>query len=547
LEAAAGARLESRGSVRRRALLGVVLCAVTALAYVRVLGHDFTNYDDDAYVTANWAVRRGLTAETAAWAFTAFHSANWHPLTWLSHALDVELFGMNPAGHHAMNVVFHASAALLLYHLLWKMTGAVWRSALVAALFAWHPLRVESVAWIAERKDVLSACFFFLTLLAYEAHVRRPAPRRAAAVAAVFAFGLMAKPMLVTIPFVMLLLDYWPLRRLPPQRPGAASAGSAQRLVLEKAPLLPFVVVSAILTVRAQRPVTLEAIPLFTRLSNAAVSYVGYLGKTLVPYPLATPYPYDAGALTPLRVGLSCLVLGAATALAWRARRRAPWAIVGWLWYLGMSVPVIGIVQVGNQAMADRYTYLPLVGVFLVAVWGLGALAERGRRWRRAMIALGSLALAAFVSLTSLQTRHWRNTETLFTHALEVSPDDPVAHNNLGLYLLGRGRTREALVHFERAVAIMPGHLEARNNLAVAHLKLGEREEAKRMLGELLAINPENPNVLTNAAIVLRAEGDVAGARRLAGRALEVDPRFEKARLFLVELSAEEDRGSARP
>jgi tetratricopeptide (TPR) repeat protein len=520
----------------------VVLAAGTLLAYVQVLGHDFTNYDDDAYVTRNWAVRQGLTSETLGWAFTAFHSANWHPLTWLSHALDVTVFGLNPAGHHAMSVVFHTIAASLLYLLFWRMTGAVWRSALVAALFAWHPLRVESVAWIAERKDVLSACFGFLTLLAYDRYVKRPALSWGIAVLVFFSLGLMAKPMLVTIPFVMLLLDFWPYRRISFSQSPTKFRRSAARLALEKAPLLPFLVASSILTVQAQHPASLEAIPFLTRLSNAAVSYAAYLVKTVYPYPLATPYPYDAAALTPFTVVVSCAVLLVVTAGAWRGRERAPYLLVGWLWYLGMSVPVIGLVQVGNQALADRYTYLPLIGVFLAAVWGLGALADRGPVPRASVRTLAVVALAVFLGLTVLQTRHWRNTETLFTHTLMVSEDEPVSHNNLGLYLLEKGRDKEALEHFKAAIALMPGHLEARNNLAAAHIKLGNLDEARKMLVELLRINPHNPSALTNMAIVLHSNGDIEGARRFAGRALELDPRFERARRFLIRISGDPTR-----
>ena len=374
------------------AAVAAVLVLVTAVVFGRALGLPFVSIDDPEYVTANPALRDGLHVATVRWALTTGHAANWHPLTWLSHALDVELFGLAPAGPHAVNVALHCASALLLLLLLRRLTGSLWRSALAAGLFALHPLRVESVAWVSERKDVLSTALWLGTMLAWAGHVRAPSRRRLALAIGLYALGLMAKPMLVTLPFALLLLDAWPLRRLPARQPARD-----RDLVLEKWPLFALSAAASVVTFLVQRGVgavrPLSAIPLAERLANGALAVWAYLGKWLWPVGLAVFYPLPERpvGLVPVAAALAGIAL--VSAAAWRWRARAPHLLVGWLWYLGTLVPVIGLVQVGHQAMADRYTYVPSIGLALAVVWSLPDVGALGRR--------GRLALGAGASIVS--------------------------------------------------------------------------------------------------------------------------------------------------
>ncbi len=523
------------------AAVALALGIATLALYARVGGHRFLFFDDDLYVHANDRVRAGLSWAGVAWAFTTLDVANWQPLTWLSHMLDVELFGVEPAGPHLVNALLHAANAALLFAVLRALTGALGRSAVVALLFAVHPLHVESVAWIAERKDVLSTAFGLLALAAYARYAARPAAARFLPVAAAFALSLMAKAMWVTLPCLLLLLDFWPLQRVagtpavrdpePPQRP----AVSLRRAVLEKLPLLLMSVASSAVTFVAQQRSDMVAPADFgpgQRAANAVVSYALYLSRTVWPSGLAVHYPLRR-TLPPWEVAAAAALLAAITAGAlWLARRR-PWVLVGWLWFLGMLVPVIGLVQLGGQALADRYTYVPLVGVFVAVVWGGALLLPR---WGARAAAAG--AVAALSAVTWVQIGHWKDDEALFRRAIAVTEDNALAHYNLGTRLAVAGRLDEArpllaraaqlnprnggawnglgnFALFEgdlagaadlyrRAVAASPGLLEARYNLATSLARLGRCEEARREAAELRS-------ALDGAQAKLRARIAAAG------------------------------------
>src|SRR6266513_4169950 len=417
--------------------LTIVIClflaALTWLVFGQTLRHDFINYDDPRYVYENTKITSGVSLSGIAWAFTHIHSMNWHPLTTISHMLDCQVYGLKPGGHHFTNVLLHIVAAILLFLALQEMTGTFWNSAFVAAVFAIHPLRVESVAWIAERKDVLSGVFFMLTLLAYVYYVRLPRVARYLLVLFVFACGLMSKPMLVTLPFVLLLLDYWPLARIE---------GQFWKRVLEKIPLIALSAASSVTTFLVQKGAVghTEELPIFERINNAVVSYVLYIWQMLWPVDLAVFYPHPENRLPSWEI-VSCLVLLAcATVVAIALRKRRPYLITGWLWYLGMLVPVIGLVQVGWQGRADRYTYLPQIGLYIMVAWSAFDLTAPLRYQRAIVDGMAAVVLGALVWAASVQASYWRNSETLWTHALAVTPSNDVAENNLGIVLLSQSR-----------------------------------------------------------------------------------------------------------
>lgn len=402
------------------ACLSLSLAAATLLLYGRTAGYPFINYDDHAYVTDNPHVTQGLTWENLGWAFRSGYAANWHPLTWVSHQLDVQLFGMKAGAMHLVSALFHAGNAALLLLVFFRLTGAVGRSAMVAALFAWHPAHVESVAWIAERKDVLSLFFWLLTMLAYQRYATLPGLRRYLLVALFLTLGLMAKPMVVTLPCVLLLLDYWPLQR--PRQVG--------RLLLEKLPLLALSAAASAITFLVQRTggavVSLQGEPLASRLGKALFAYCFYLGKIFWPAELFVPY-WDDFELTALPLAAAALGLILLTGAALRYRARCPYLLVGWLWFLGTFVPVIGIVQVGSQSAADRYTYIPSIGLFIAVTWGAADLAARGRAPRSLVGAGAAAVLGACVFLAFRQIGYWRNSETLFQHTLALDPPNLIA------------------------------------------------------------------------------------------------------------------------
>jgi len=511
---------EVRGSRARLARLGwgALVFALAALLYAPTLDHDFLNYDDDVYITDNPDQLQGLTPEGVRWAFTSFHGANWFPLTRLSWALDISLFGPEPAAFHRTNLLLHAATSLLLFLALARLTGRSGPSAFVAAVFAVHPLHVESVAWAAARKDTLSGLFFALAL---HLHGRggREGPGRGArlGIFACLALGLMAKPTAAALPAVLLLLDYWPLGRL--------GRGRLVGPLREKWPLFALVAGFAAVGLAAQRAggawVSLEQMPLGVRVANALVACATYLGKLLWPSGLAVFYPHPGDALGAGSVVGAVLVLVAASALS----LVRPYATVGWLWYLVALSPAIGLLQVGSQAMADRYMYLPLVGPTLALAWGACELADRSRRARRALAAAAAAAVAALALATQAQLRHWRDSEALFRHALEVS-ESSVAHAHLGAALLERGRVEETLAHYRRALELEPGFLRAGNNLAWLLATLPGRERSDRELALELARRASlqggnaDAAVLDTLAAAEASLGRFDAARETAGRAL---------------------------
>ncbi|PYI94736.1 MAG: hypothetical protein DME97_00180 [Verrucomicrobia bacterium] len=504
----------------------VFLAVITWLVFGQTLSHDFINFDDNEYVTKNAQVARGLTFEGIGWAFTHVHSSNWHPLTWISHMVDSQLYGLNPWGHHLTSVLFHGATAILLFLLLRQMTGALWRSAFVAALFAIHPLRVESVAWVAERKDVLSGLFFMLTLMAYTHYTRALDRRRYVPVVVAFALGLMCKPMLVSLPLVLLLLDYWPLQRLPSFRPdNPEDRQLLRRLILEKLPLLGLALASSAITVFAQRtamqPVTRISFP--ARLGNAAIACVDYLGQMFWPNDLAILYPWEAARLYPALMILSVLLLAGISVAVFVLRRRR-YLVTGWLWYLIMLGPVIGILQVGNQSHADRYTYLPQIGLYLVLAWGAVELCARWRPYRALLAVLAGLAVGGLIFSARLQAGYWRDSETLWSHALASTTDNIIAEGNLGEALHAKGREREAVMHFQNSLRINRHQASILSNLGVSYLEMGRAAESLAHLQEALEIEPNYEDAHYNLGNTYLQMGNAGEALAHYQRALEIDP-----------------------
>jgi len=558
--------------VRTRIAISAGLVALCAATFLAVPSLPFLSFDDPEYLTANPHLAGGLGADTVAWALTTGHAANWHPVTWLSHALDVSLFGLWPPGHHAVNLALHALGALLLFLAVARLTGSTWRSALVAALFALHPLRVESVAWVSERKDLLGGLFWFATMLAYERWARRPSPARYAAVTALFALGLASKPMLVTLPFALLLLDAWPLGRLDLAHP---SPRALWPLVREKLPLLALSAAASAITLAAQsswgstRP--LAGIPLADRLANAVVAVVLYLVKTLWPSSLAVFYPYPVGGHGALRVAAAGATIAALTAGALLLRRRFPSLAVGWLWFLGTLVPVLGIVQVGNQAMADRYTYVPGVGLALAVAFALPD-AKRSR----ATAAAAAAAIAALAVATAVQVSRWSSERELFEHAARVTegnwlaatvigmdlerrgdragaiaryreavgwnPRAPEALNNLGNALTAEGRLDEGIGYLREAVRAWPGHLSALSNLGAALAEAGRAAEAVPYLAQAAARAPDHAGIRYNHGLALLDAGRPAEAVTELEAAVRLSPGDPQARAWLERARAAQGR-----
>jgi tetratricopeptide (TPR) repeat protein len=558
---------------QRKLLICLALVIVTTALYWQVEDHDFINFDDNLYVTENPQVQAGLTVRGLKWAFTTSHASNWHPLTWLSHMLDVQLFGMRAGWHHLMNLFFHVANTLLLFLILNRMTKALWQSAFVAALFALHPLHVESVAWVAERKDVLSTFFWILTMGAYVFYVERRGIQRYLPVFLLFALGLMAKPMLVTLPFVLLLLDYWPLGRFYAEKPklcdvtdGAAPENrkrkkkktkEAQRkditgvrireeeetrwsvlrsLIWEKIPLFALSAVSSAITLVNQQAVgamsSLKAIPLDTRIANSLFSYVSYIWKMIWPQNLAVIYPHP-GMLPPWQVlGAGILLAVITLAVIWKSKS-FPYLTVGWLWYLGTLVPVIGLVQVGVQAMADRYTYIPLIGIFIMMAWGVPSIAKR---WQYHTIAVGGTAGIILILLSIIswtQVSHWRNSSILFRHSLTVTKGNYIAHNNLGQALQEQGLINEAIEHYVISLQLYPLFDTAHYNLGNAMASLGKLEEAIMHYTKAIRINPNDEKVRNNLGNILLKQGKIEEAAAQYAQVLQIDPEDAKAHLNL--------------
>jgi Flp pilus assembly protein TadD len=548
--------------MRRQNLAICLLLALLTLAVFWQVGENgFINFDDNTYVTANPQVVSGLTLANVRWALTATAEANWHPLTWLSHMADCTLFGLNPRGHHLASLLFHAANTLLLFGLLQRLTARPWRSACVAALFAIHPLHVESVAWVAERKDVLSTCLMLLSLHAYAGYAGRPGWLRYGGTLLLFALGLAAKPMLVTLPCVLLLLDAWPLGRLS----AAAAAGPGgrfvpiARLVAEKIPFFLLSAASSLVTMVVQRQGhSMDVlIPLRDRVANALVAYATYLGKLFWPAKLAIIYPFSFAVPLWQTVGAALLIIlvSAGAAVLWR---RHPYLLVGWLWYLGTLVPVIGLVKVGAQAMADRYTYVPAIGIFLMVVWGA---AEATAGWRRQGVLLGAAGGGALAILSVVCWNYvgvWHDSTTLFGHALSVTrgnyvasynlgmalldgkryaeaaarfreglavnPLQPQAYNALGLALAGEGRLDEAVREYEQGTRISRGYADVYINLGRAQAELGRFEAAVASYGSALEIRPDDPETHFRLGVALAGQGRLAEATERFREAVRLSP-----------------------
>ncbi|MCC6795676.1 MAG: tetratricopeptide repeat protein [Candidatus Hydrogenedentes bacterium] len=525
---------------RKRALLyAVAVFAAAVAAHVFCSQSGFVDYDDDDYVFLNPHVSAGLSLDNVRWAFTTGHAANYHPLTWLSHMLDVSIWQLEPRGHHITNLVLHALNSLLVFVLLLRMTHRAPESWAAALIFAVHPLHVESVAWVSERKDLLCAFFMLMTLLAYTRYTLRRSIVNYGLLAFAFLCALLSKPMAVTLPFVLLLLDYWPLQRMNDVAQGDTFPLRARRLVLEKAPLFAMAALLCVVTYFVQwRGGAMNAfyqMPIAARIENALVAYVLYLWKLFWPFNLSPIYPLPEGGRAAWQVLLAGLLLIGVTGVLWMRRKRAPFALMGWLWYLGILVPAIGIVQVGFAAMADRYMYLPMTGVLVAVIWS-GSDMLRGfdsERTRSTVFAFGFILVAGLAALSHKQTAIWKVSESLFKHAIAVTKDNAEAHAHLGVAYLRQNRPADAIAPFEQAVAFRPGLKEAHTGLGVAFRMTGEPERAILSHQASLKIDPNQPIVYANLGVAYEDVRNYAEAERNLREAIRLDPSLASARSAL--------------
>ena len=538
------------------------LVLVAFAVFYRASGYDFVNFDDDLYVTANSRIQNGLSLKNIVWAFSATEIANWHPVTWVSHMLDVQLWGLDSGRHHLVSLLFHMANTLVLFLALKGMTGALWRSAIVAALFAVHPVNVESVAWVAERKNVLSTFFWMLTVWSYQRYVENPARVKYLAMLLLFMLGLMAKPMLVTLPFVLLLLDYWPLRRMqfapnsisnqlrlksagrsdrknyPHPLDGASASFPALQsrsvfyLIREKIPLLFLSAVSCWLTYLIQQGSgavrSMEAIPLTSRVANALVSYAAYIGKMIFPLRLAVFYPYPAVISMWKIAGAGC-VLVFIFYLAWKLRTRHPYILVGWLWYFGTIFPVIGLVQIGAQAMADRYAYIPLTGLFIAIVWSVPGFIKIRAPGTKLIPVAAALIVCFLGMLTWVQVGYWKNSIELYQHAVKVTRDNYLAYNNLGNALLVQGKDDEAYSAYAEALRIYPDYADAHYNIGRLLDARGKQYAAIIHYEAAIKVNPRYKKAYYNIGNVKAYSGSYAEAIGNYVQALQIDPDYAEA------------------
>jgi tetratricopeptide (TPR) repeat protein len=567
--------METKFEKHQRLYISLLLAVVVLAVYLPVRKHDFIRYDDDKYVTSNRNIQSGINEQSLRWAFTKSHESNWHPLTWISHMLDYQLFGLNAGAHHLENVFFHIINTLLLFFVLNRMTKAIWPSFFIAAVFGLHPLHVESVAWVAERKDVLSTFFWLLTMLAYISYIKKSDTKRLMLTLLLFATGLLAKPMLVTLPFVLLLLDYWPLERM---QIGAAnkskntgnddninSAGGKNVLALvrEKVPFFILAIISSIVTLIVQNRggavQTVDELNLKMRVGNAIVAYTSYITKMLWPSKLGVLYPLDVNKLTIAKILICLLLLVSITIAVIFLSRCRKYLVSGWFWYVGTLIPVIGLVQVGDQSMADRYTYIPMTGLLIIIAWGMNDLLWKWKYRKKALLALSLCVLAAMSVKTSLQLKYWQNSETLFKHTLDVTGSNYVMENNYGNYLNEAGQQPEkAIEHLKKSIAINPESAEVHNNLAniliklnkideaiaeyklaikcktdfpephhklaIALVKQNKIDEAIKEYYEALRLDPDNVDKLSNLGFELAQKGNYSHAVEFYNKALSIDP-----------------------
>jgi tetratricopeptide (TPR) repeat protein len=516
----------------------MVLALAVWVAFGQTIRFGFVDYDDDEYVYDNPEITHGLSLKAILWAFTHVHSHNWHPLTTLTHMLDCEVYGLHPWGHHLGNLLLHAMAAILLFLAFQQMTGALWRSAFVAALFAVHPLHVESVAWISERKDVLSGLFFMLTLMAYVRYLRTKASGATTTLAIprspfywvallLFAFGLMSKPMLVTLPFILLLLDWWPLQRFTIHNARSAVGP----LVREKIPFLLLSAASCAATIWAQKDAlnSLQRVTFLSRVCNAVVSYSAYLWQMLYPVDLAVFYPHPGNHLAAWKVSVSLLSLLLVSAGVAIGSRKHAYLPMGWLWYLGMMVPVIGIVQVGGQARADRYTYLSQIGLYVIVAWGAVDLCGSWRYSRALLGAGAAVILASLLVLAHVQTTYWKDSISLMTHAIACTSDNSIAYNNRGLALVAQGKLAEAIRDYKRAIQLEPSYAVAHSNLGIALAALGKLPEAIQHYELAIRLRPYYANAYNNLGATLAAQGKLSEAIQDFERAVQLRPSYASA------------------
>jgi tetratricopeptide (TPR) repeat protein len=514
----------------------IFLVSVTLGIYYQTSDYEFINFDDPSYIINNQHVNSGLNIYNITWAFTSIHASNWHPVTWLSHMLDVQLFGLDPKGHHLVNVVFHLINTLLLYFLLFETTKEHWKSSFVAALFALHPLHVESVAWIAERKDVLSALFFFITLNLYYWYVRRPSISRYILAFSAFSIGLMSKPMLVTLPFVLLLMDYWPLQRvsfvktntnIPTITEIKNQKSLLLKITLEKLPFFAFSVVSSIITYYAQSRggavAKIKLVPISFRFVNALVAYVNYIFKMIWPHNLSVIYPLP-DTITILKGLTTGLFLTVISTISIRMARRHPYLIVGWLWYIGTLVPVIGLVQVGRQSMADRYTYLPLIGLFIIAAWGIPSIVQKGRYRNSILSIMSVLFLLTYSLFTWFQLGYWKNSVTLFRHATQAVANNYAAYNLLGGTYSHLDMPDEAISNFSEVLRIYPDDEEAITGIGIALTKKGDLEGATSYFRKAVYLEPNSAECQSNLGFALSQQGQVEDGIRHLLEAVRLQP-----------------------
>ncbi len=556
----------ANSSLKKSLIIQMFLILSILIAYRQVPDFGFVNYDDNIYVFENEYVQKGLTKESIRWAFTAKVYGHWNPFVRLSFMADYELFGLNPRGFHLTNIVLHIINALLLYMLLNNLTSSIWRSAIVSSLFALHPLHVESVAWVTERKDLLSTLFFFLTLLAYSFYVKRGKLLRYLTVISLFIMSLLSKPMLVTLPFVLLLIDYWPLKRFD-VKIGGDKGKVILKLLIEKIPFIVLSVIFSIITIflhkRMDALATSEILPFGLRAANAIVSYMTYIIKMFFPVNLAVFYPHPGNTLTVAEIVTATVLFITLSIFAFTIARRHPYAITGWLWYTGTLFPVIGLLQAGSYAMADRYTYIPLTGLFIMISWGGAEIKERMKVPNKVLIIPVTIIVLLLMYGTWLQTSYWKDTETLFRRSVEVNPDNLMMHRNLALHYSEKGELKKAEMHYlevlrikpdyaegynnlggvyagmadyekafagyTKAIEIDPGYAEAYNNIGAMLVRGGMLREAESMFKKALSLQPDYIEAYNNMGILLFKKGKINDSARYFKKALQINPEYKEA------------------
>ncbi|MBN1405797.1 MAG: tetratricopeptide repeat protein [Candidatus Omnitrophica bacterium] len=516
-------------------LLLFILLLVIGFSYLPLLRSDFVDFDDYNYIVNNPHVNSGMSKINLVWAFTSFHAANWHPLTWLSHMLDVEIFGLNPAGHHLINLLLHLCNVIVLFMILNYLTGSFWKSLVVAAIFGLHPINVETVAWISQRKSVLSSLFFLLSVWAYAAYVKKPHPARYGVLLVFFVFGLMAKPIIISLPFVLLLIDFWPLNRISLAN---RDPKVVWRLIIEKVPLLLFSIISCFITFFAQMRggavVSLRTFPLYTRFANSITSYLMYMLRIVVPRHLCAYYPYpDKNEYLPAL--LAFLGLTIVTVILIRKREEHPWLITGWLWFLGILIPVAGIVQIGGQATADRYTYMPMIGLLISATWEADYNIQKLHLNKTIPVFSVSMLIMLFSFLSRRQSGYWHDGKTLFEHTLSVTKDNYYTHSLLGNALFREGKLEGALKHYSKALEIEPRFEPAYYNKGLVLYYLNRRDEALSMLKQATIKTPDNADIYHVLGWIYREMGRDSLAIKYFQKSISYNPKLYESHCDLGE------------